>query len=346
MKNNSSRYGFSADISLLDHRDNAFLIIDFKEKVTCKQWMALYKDQLLTDLTSHGVIYLRNFDMAKEDLVASVESILPENSLVNSYQGGVTGRPKVDRNLFLTTVIPSENAIQLHHEMSYLSNFPAKIFFYSNLPSEHGGATPITFSRRVKKDMDPKLFNEFKKRGVCYIRNYYGQVKDSWKILLSWQKAFEVQSKSEFEIAAKKLGFEYEWIGENLRTWNVRPATTIHPVTGEEFLFTHAAILHSYCADGISNPFKRSGTSAITKEESDIIDKMPMMEQPYLAAWGDTREILSNEIIENLFSTYNRNKISLNWKKGDLMMIDNILAAHGRDPYIGDRETFALLANK
>ena len=345
MNNSSGSYGNKVNTFLLEPRDNAFLVIDFKENVDPIEWLTWHKDQLLNDLTAHGVVFFRNFRMPKEVLVAAVESILPANSLVNSYQGGVTKRPRVDQNLFLTTVIPSENAIQLHHEMSYLDSFPKKIFFYSNVPSEHGGATPVTFSRRIKKDFDPELFNEFKRRGVCYIRNYYGQVQDSWKILLSWQKAFEVKSKAELASVAQNLGFDYEWIGDDLRTRNIRRATTVHPVTKEEFLFTHAAILHSYSEDGAPNPYKRSGTSGIDLAETEIINKMPQMQQPYLAAWGDTQEVISGEIIEHLFSIYNKNKVSLNWRAGDLMMIDNVLAAHGRDPFIGDRETFALLSN-
>lgn len=342
-----NEFGAEAYTYLLDARDESFLIVDFLKPVNHKKWFQQNKDTILNKLLKHGVVYLRNGLIPKEQLVELVESLLPKDALADSYSGGTTARPRVDRNLFLTTEIPAENAILQHYEMSYMVNAPKKIFFYSNLPAEHAGATPVAFSRRIKKELNPALWEEFKKRGICYVRNYYADARNSWKVLLTWQRAFEVNSKAELEDAAKKQGFQFEWTQNGgLRTVNKMPGIITHPVTQEEFLYNHAWVLHTYSENGVLNPFRRAVLDSLDPDEKEKILSLPMMDQPYLVTWGDTNEVIPTNIIEEVYEVYNKNKISLNWRQGDLMIVDNILASHGRDPFKGKRETFALLSTR
>jgi len=343
-KRNFERTAFGSEVStgVVDPRDGFFLIIDFKERVNCEEWMREYKELVNECLLEHGVVYLKNAGIKKDEVINVVSQFAQKNSLVDSYQGGVTGRPRVDKSLFLTTSIPAPAAILQHHEMSYLSTFPKHLFFYSFRTAEHGGATPVTFSRRVKKDINPELFRQLKKRGICYIRNFFPDAKEDWHVLLSWQKAFQVETKSELVDCVKKQGFELEWLdGGQIRTKNTRPAVMVHPTTGEEFVFNHSFVLHSYSEPGKQCPARRGYLQTCRPDELKKIDELPQWDQPYLATWGDTNEPLSGDVLEELFHVYNSNKLAMNWGSGDLMIVDNILASHGRDPFLGPRETFA-----
>ncbi len=312
-----------------------------------KNWFKKNKDALLEKLLEHGVIYLRNCHIQKDEVVSYVEDIVGTNALLDSYAGGVAARPKIDKNLYLTTEAPAANSIAQHYEMSYMKNCPKKIFFYSHLPAEHGGATPVTFSRRVKKDLDPKIFEEYRKRGMCYIRNYFGEANDSWKLLLSWQRAFEVKTKKEFEDLARKNKFEFEWTKNNgLRTMNLMPGVIHHPETHEEFIHNHSVSFRPY-SESTKNSFSsRIHLDSLAPDERACLESISPETQPYAVAWGDTREMISDDIIEQIYQVSNKNKVSLNWRAGDLMIIDNILASHGRDPYKGDRATYAMLSAK
>jgi hypothetical protein len=287
------------------------------------------------------VIYLNGIGLEKQNVVSGVKTLLGGDLLFNSYQGGVTKRPKVDENLFLTTAMPPAAAILQHHEMSYMDVFPSKIFFFCNVPAEHGGATPVAFARAVKQNLNKDIYAQFKRRGITYVRNYFPHADDDWGALISWKTSFEVQTKAEFEKKAKNMAFKYEWLGDQLRTFNRRTAVQVHPVTKEEVLFNHCFVLHTF---GEKCPARRAQSAVYTPAEAKLMSELPAMEQPYLATWGDTGQPIEGEIIEEVHRVYNACKHTVDWRKGSLMMIDNILASHGRDPFAGEREILAILA--
>ena len=52
--------------------------------------------------------------------------------------------------------------------------------------------------------------------------------------------------------------------------------------------------------------------------------------------YGDG-EAIEDSVIEELRAAYEAEKVEFEWKKGDVLMLDNILTAHGRRSYVGDR---------
>lgn len=337
-------FGEEVVLSFVDQKNKFLLVIDFKMNVDPILWMKEHSVLINSMLVNHGVVYLKGIGFTQSNVVSAVSSILPTGALVNSYSGGVIGRPKVDQNLFLTTTAPPSAGILQHHEMSYMSSPPKKIFFYCNIPAEHGGATPVAFSPTIKDKLNPKIFSQFKNRGIRYVRNYYPNVSPDWVVLLSWQKAFEVNTKAEFEKKAKSLGFSYSWNGDILRTENRCSATIRHSVTNEEFLFNHSFVLHSTENVGPKNPASRGMDHTMSESEIKLVSQLSSLELPYYCSWGDTGEKIEPDIIEEVFQCYNLNKYSVTWRTGDLMLIDNIMASHGRDPFLGKREVLAMIS--
>ena len=47
---------------------------------------------------------------------------------------------------------------------------------------------------------------------------------------------------------------------------------------------------------------------------------------------------------QNLREAYSQEKIKFQWQKGDIMMLDNILTAHSREPYKGERKVAVAMA--
>lgn len=340
-----SKFGSEVGLSFRDPKDEFLLVVDFKQDVDPAAWMAEHKDLLQEMMIKHGVVYLNGLNLPRPNVTTAVASILDEDSLVDSYSGGVTKRPRVEKDLFLTTNIPGSGAIVLHHEMSYVDTFPKKVFFYCRIPSEHGGATPVTYSRTVKKKLNPKLFDQFKKRGIAYVRNYVAKTDPTLQYFLSWQEVFEVSTKQELEAKAKSLGMTFEWHGDRLRTKNVRAATIVHPQTNEEFLFNHCMVFQASSEEG-GLPLQRAASTSATEDERRMWKELHAFERPMSVAWGDTGELIESAVIEEVFACYNSNKHTVDWRPGNLMMIDNILAAHGRDQFIGRREVLAMLSKK
>lgn len=58
---------------------------------------------------------------------------------------------------------------------------------------------------------------------------------------------------------------------------------------------------------------------------------------PFRTYYGDGTEI-EEEVIEEIRDVYERTKITFAWKEGDILLLDNMLMAHGRNPFQGERK--------
>ncbi len=43
-------------------------------------------------------------------------------------------------------------------------------------------------------------------------------------------------------------------------------------------------------------------------------------------------------MLEHIREAYNKEKIKFKWQRGDIMILDNILTAHAREPFKGARK--------
>lgn len=65
---------------------------------------------------------------------------------------------------------------------------------------------------------------------------------------------------------------------------------------------------------------------------------------PMCVSFGDGSKI-SKAVVEEILRTTDQVAVALPWKKGDLLMLDNVLTCHGRKPYKGDRKVLVSMSN-
>ena len=58
---------------------------------------------------------------------------------------------------------------------------------------------------------------------------------------------------------------------------------------------------------------------------------------PYQTYYGDGSDI-EDSIVEMLRAAYRKEMVSFRWQQGDILMLDNMLVAHGRNPFTGPRK--------
>ncbi|MEU4445432.1 TauD/TfdA family dioxygenase [Actinosynnema sp. NPDC050801] len=239
---------------------------------------------------------------------------------LTSYRGGNTPRSKVADGVFTSTEYPPEYEISLHNELSYASQWPRHLFFCCLVAAETGGATPVCDGRALLADLDPAVRARFTERGVTYRQHLHG----GYGLGKSWQRTFETEERAEVERFLADADMTFEWTDDGgLRTAATRPATRTHPVTGEEVWFTQADQWHP------SNlpPAEREALLELVDDEADL---------PHSVTYGDGQQI-PVEDLDAVRVAAKKHEVALPWQQGDIMVVENMLALHGRQAYTGAR---------
>jgi hypothetical protein len=195
------------------------------------------------------------------------------------------------------------------------------LFFFCLVPAARGGETSIADSRRILAALDPGLVAKFKRRRLRYIRNL-SPVKGSG---YSWQEAFETDDPAEAERGCARIGAQFEWQeGGVLRISQLRDATAFHPETGAEVWFNQADGFHpsALLPDVYQAALAETGSEDRFRLNVTFGDGEPIER----AALDHIRAVLRAETIPH------------KWEAGDILVIDNMLTAHGRMPFEGPRK--------
>ncbi|MBV9787981.1 MAG: TauD/TfdA family dioxygenase [Chloroflexi bacterium] len=288
-------------------------------------WLDSHREQIAAQLLHHGAILFHGFNVrALAEFRRTVTTLTPE--LVEQYETP-TPRTEVNRQIYTSTTYPEEYPILMHNEMSHTHMWPGKIWFYCHVPATTGGETPIADSRRVYSLIDPAIRERFVDKKVMYIRNY-----NPTGDLLSWQQVFGVETREEAEAYFQTAGIDYEWKADGgLRTRQTRDAAIRHPVSGELVWFNQAHIFH------LSN---------LPGDERTLLEKQYAGREedlPYYTCYGDGSPIAAEELM-HIRAAYDQAEVARPWHKGDVMLLDNVLCAHGRKPFSGARNIYVAMA--
>ncbi|MEU8192012.1 TauD/TfdA family dioxygenase, partial [Micromonospora carbonacea] len=241
-------------------------------------WLAGNRDTVDELARRHAAVLLRGFAVTgPADFRAAMAALSGD---VLSYGERSSPRSEVTEGVYTSTEHPADQPIVLHNEQSYTLNWPLRIVFFCETEPAAGGRTPLADSRRVLARLRPETVAGFERRGgVCYQRNYLPGIS------LSWQTAFQTDSRAEVEAYCARARIEAQWVGEEqLRTRQVRPAVREHPVTGERTWFNHALFFHvTSLPDEVSAGLRRA------LAEEDL---------PYQTAYGDGTPIGADVLAE------------------------------------------------
>ncbi len=290
--------------------------------VNLLNWASSNREFIETGLLKHGGILFRNFQI--NGVTDFEEFIHRISGQLLDYSYRSTPRSQVSGKIYTSTEYPAAHSIPLHNEMSYSRNWPMKIWFFCIKPAEEGGETPIADSRKIFERINPKIKEKFMQKQVMYVRNYRDNLD------LTWQNVFQTTNKSEVENYCREAGIEWEWKDSNhLRTRQVCQAVATHPKTGEMVWFNQAHLFHVSSLE----PEVRQLLFTNFKEE-DI---------PRNAYYGDG-SVIEDDVLDEIREVYQQEAVIFSWQAGDVLMLDNMLAVHGRMPYVGSRKVVVGMA--
>jgi amino acid adenylation domain-containing protein len=279
-------------------------------------WAEAHREQIEQHLRKHGAILFRNLDAASVEKFEHFVKIISPETL--EYGERSSPRTKLSGRIYTSTDHPSDQHILLHNEQSYTLNWPMKIWFCCIQAASEGGRTPMADSRKVFHALSPTITGKFMEKQVMYVRNYGDGLG------LPWQEVFQTTDKSKVEEHCRRASIGLEWKdGDRLRTRQIRPAVRRHPKTNELTWFNHALFFN---VSGLEGPALQALMS--------LTDKM---ELPSHTFYGDGSPIEAS-VLDEIREAYRREQVAFSWQEGDILMLDNMLVAHGREPFTGPRK--------
>lgn len=300
---------------LMADRDFPLLIEPAVADLDPVGWARSSRDLIDTLLCQHAGLLFRGFALhSAEDFEAFAEAIHP------GLFGGYGDLPKKEggRNIYRSTPYPEREMILFHNESSHLPRAPRKQWFFCEQPSPVGGATPIVDCRELYRRLPQALADTFERKGLLYVRTF------TKRLDVSWQEFFKTDDRAEVEAQCRASDTEFVWLtNDELQTRTRCPAVIRHPLSGERSFFNQVQLHHVHCLE--------------PEVREDLLAMVGLQRMPRQVYFGDGSPI-DDEVMALLGRLYEECAVRFDWQRGDVVMLDNLLAAHARDPYEGPRK--------
>jgi alpha-ketoglutarate-dependent taurine dioxygenase len=284
--------------------------------------IAAGRDHILERLHDSGAVLLRGFEVGGvEGFAASVQALSGDPL---PYTERSSPRTSVKGHVYTSTDYPPTEEIFFHNENSYQASWPMTLFFYCIQSPRARGATPLSDIRHVLKSIDPSVRDEFSRRGWMLVRNFDAEFG------LPWQEVFGTHDRDEVVRYCSTHAIDAEWRSNGrLRTTTVRNAIYRHPETGDEVWFNHAAFFHlstlpADAQEGLRELFA----------DDDL---------PSNTYFGDGGTI-PDDVMNHIRTCYRDASARFDYQVGDVLVVDNMLAAHGREPFTPPRKIVVAMA--
>ncbi|MEW1569475.1 TauD/TfdA family dioxygenase [Streptomyces sp. NPDC093509] len=288
---------------------------EFADAAAACRWLAGHRDELRMALNRFGALYLAGLPVhTTEDFALVRHELISQGT---PYREKATPRSDFGDGVFSSTDLPAGQTIRPHNENSYTLTFPGRLLFGCLVAPEEGGATPVTDCREVLRALPPRLVERMRASGWVLTRNY------SENLSIAWQAAFGADSTEQVETYCAENHISCTWGDDGqLRTSQVRPGIIRHPETGEEVWFNHLAFWSHFSLD--------------EDIREVMVDELGVDGLPFNTSLGDGAP-LTAEDLETINAAYEKATVRRSWQRGDLLLIDNVLTAHGREAFRGER---------
>jgi alpha-ketoglutarate-dependent taurine dioxygenase len=310
------------ELGCLDGFEALPLVVRPKEKISLQAVSAQLRGLAETHLLHCGGLLFRGFDVAGVEAFQQFAAGFGHPLL--SYEFASTPRTQVTEGIYTSTEYPPHQAIPLHNEQSYTRDWPMKIWFFCAVAAQSGGATPIADSRKIYRAIAPEIRDRFIERGLMYVRNY-GSGLD-----VPWTQVFNTDDRAVVEQYCRMHDIICEWKADGeLRTRQLCQAVARHPRTHDRVWFNQAHLFHISALE-----------PALRETLLDVVAEEDLPRNVY---YGDGKPI-EDALLDEIRAVLDDHKVTFPWQQGDVLMLDNMLTAHAREPFKGPRRVVVAMA--
>lgn len=293
-------------------------------------------------LERHGAVLFRGFGMAApEDFESALSALGLKAS--EDYPFGVSPRHSVTKRVFKSTEYANFMVIPPHTEMAYLRYRPRWIAFYCDVAPERFGETPLYDMAAAFDALPPALQRRLLGLEMSYVR-FIRHKKAIVTFERTIEETFGTRDRAAIEAFCRQYDIRPTWIGDRfLRAETVLPAVAIHPDTGRRCLnaqFINAGSLIS----GIARIAKRypAPMRALFNAYIRFQYSKPTVHYRSKPAGGPDFTAAETAAIDRAI---HGSSTVFAWRRGDMLVIDNVRAAHGRLNVKGPRRILTALGD-
>ncbi len=286
-----------------------------------QQWIKQRTAPLAELLDKSGAILFRGFPVSSAQMFDDFSASFgyPNFTYKESLSNAV--RINFSERVFTANEAPKEVEINLHNEMAQTPIYPDKIFFCCLTPADVGGASPIMRCDRLYDALlvqAPEFINALEAKGVKYTTHMPGEDNAGSGQGRGWKSTLSVDSVEEAEARLTELGYSWEWQQDgSIKT--ITPALpAVKQASGRKVFFNQLIAAYQGWAGVRENPSK-----ALT--------------------FGDGSE-LPKQALELMCELSEQYIFDLEWQAGDVALVDNNLAMHGRRSYGGETKRQVIVA--
>jgi hypothetical protein len=280
------------------------------------RWAAGHAGELSRLSLAHGAVLIRGLGVTSAPDLAGIRAAL------GYQQAGLTEhfaeRKQLAPGVYSAPDWAADREQCLHHEQGYGIDFPRVLLMACLARASTGGALLLGDTRTALGHLPAGLEKRFRADGWLLERSFRPHFG------LQWPAAFGVSTPEEAEsfCARRLIGCAWQPDGV-LRAGQRRSAIIHHPLTGEACWFNDVAFFSRWSVDPEERQVLLSAFGA---------DGLPF------DTWFGDGEPITEEDWRGVLGAYDAVLYRADWRDGDVLLMDNILTAHGREPYQGRQE--------
>jgi hypothetical protein len=285
-------------------------------------WVAEHRDALRAAVFEHGSLLVRGLGLRD---VAETGAVFRQLGRLMTEAETFAPRRRYADGVYSASKWPPNQLMCMHHELSYGLEFPSLIAFACLIAPTDGGATPVADSPAVLQALPADLVARFERVGWFLHRNYNDEIG------ASFAEAFGTDDRGAVERYCRANAISFEWQPDgSLRTRQRRSAVVRHPINGQRCWFNQIAFLNEWTME----PEVREYLVDVYGEDG----------LPFNTRFGDG-EPIGRDVVRAINEVYEANTAREGWQAGDLLLVDNIRTAHGREPFDGPRDVVVAMAD-
>lgn len=284
-------------------------------------WISENLTALETELSYTGALLFRGFPVTDAQTYDDFFSAFkyPNFTYKESLSNAV--RINYTEYVFTANEAPKDVEIYLHNEMAQTPLYPGRISLFCEEAADQGGATVVCRSDEMYNQLityDAETTNKLEQMGIKYTTFMPSEDKPESGQGRSWRSTLSVSNVEEAEDKLKELGYSWQWLEDGSLKAQTAALPAIRTLKNNRKVFFNQIIAAYQGWNGVK-------------------------EDPSVALCFGDDTLFSKEYLNKVVSISESLSFDIDWQNGDVALVDNNLAMHGRRPYSGNTKRKVLV---